>query len=221
VRQLAGSLPAGAAASAGVQRQDLAERLAQWLNVADAITLSSAHASIAAAGARAARPPAHPPAHVAAALQAELERVRAVLAQSITTRDPRHRADPEAPDTEFALCLQRHQDQQRRMEMSVDALRAHVRQALAQSGPRLARLAALDAVMDQVLGGREQRLLNQLPQFLRARFNQLRQPAAAGAPAVPHWLHAFHAELEQTLLAELDHRLQPVAGLIDALTHEP
>jgi hypothetical protein len=214
VRQLQGLLPAGTTAPAEAPRQDLAERLGQWLNVADAITLSSAQASIAAI--------AFKPTPVApvngAALRAELDRVRAVLSRSITTRDPRHKPDPNDPDTELALCLQRYQDQQRRMEMSVDALRTHVRQTLAKATPRLAQLAALDAVMDQMLGGREQRLLNGVPAFLKTRFKALRREAAEAAEAGgTAWLDGFVCELEQTLLAELDHRLLPVLGLVEAL----
>jgi len=221
VRQLAGFLPAGASAPGDAARQDVAERLGQWLNVADAISLSSAHAAIAAAGRQASRTPGRPPAS-AAALQAELERVRATLAKSITTRDARHKPDPDALDTEFAFCLQRYQDQQRRMEMSVDALREHVRQTLAQGMPRLAQLAALDAALAEMLGGREQRLLNNLPNFLKARFMALRQAAAVSdTPHDLRWLQGFNTELEQTLLAELEHRLQPVVGLIEAMTHEP
>jgi hypothetical protein len=217
VRQLSGFLPAGAAVSGDAARQDVAERLGQWLNVADAISLSSAHAAIAAAGRQAARTPGHQ-ATSAETLQAELERVRAVLSQSITTRDARHQPDPDDLDTEFAFCLQRYQDQQRRLEMSVDALREYVRLTLAKGSPRLAQLAALDAVLAQMLGGREQRLLNNLPSFLKARFMALRQAAAASdAPHDVHWLLGFNTELEQTLLAELDHRLQPVVGMIEAV----
>lgn len=218
MRQLAGCLPAGAAAPGDAARQDVAERLGQWLNVADAIGLNSAHAAIAAVGRQAARAPGQLSTASAATLQAELERVRTKLAQSITTRDPRHKPDPDALDTEFALCLQRHQEQQRRMDMSVDALRDHVRQTLAKGTPRLAQLAALDAALAQMLGGREQRLLHSLPAFLKARFMALRQTAAASDnPQDLAWLHGFHTELEQTLLAELEHRLQPVAGMIEAL----
>lgn len=217
MRQLSGFLPAGAPAPGDAARQDVAERLGQWLNVADAISLSSAHAAIAAASRQAARAPGQRAA-TAATLQGELERVRAVLSQSITTRDTRHRPDPDDLDTEFAFCLQRYQDQQRRMEMSVDALRGHVRQTLAQGAPRLAQLAALDAALGDMLGGREQRLLNNLPNFLRARFMALRQTAAASdTPHGLRWLQGFNTELEQTLLAELDHRLQPVVGMIEAM----
>ena len=219
VRQLAGFLPAGTPAPAEVQRQDLAERLGQSLNVADAIALSSALSSATAVGARAARLPTRvPTAAMAEALQAELERVRAVLTQSIRTRDARHHPDPDELDTEFAFCLQRYQEQQRRLEMSVDALRGHVRQTLTQGTPRLAQLAALDATLAQMLGGREQRLLNNLPNFLRARFTELRrQPLTTEQ----NWLATFNTELEQTLLAELDLRLQPVVGMIETLSHEP
>jgi hypothetical protein len=107
------------------------------------------------------------------------------------------------------------------MELSVDALREHMRQQLAQSTPAMAQLAAIDAVMDGFFGGREQRLLSTLPAFLKARFAALRQDAAASeTPDDLRWLQRFAAEFEHTLLAELDLRLQPVAGLIEALAHE-
>jgi hypothetical protein len=216
VRQLAGFLPDGGTALGDTPRQDLAERLGQWLNVADAIALSSALPSVAAVGSRAAAQPARPPVN-AVGLRAELDRVRAVLTQSITARDSRHPPDPTAPDSEFALALQRHHEQQRCMELAVEALRGHVRQTLARATPRLAQLAALDAVLDQMLAGREQRLLNHLPAFLKTRFNQLRPPSDSDAPSDPDWLPGFNAELDQTLLAELDHRLQPVVGMIEAI----
>ncbi|MGM9426332.1 DUF3348 family protein [Hydrogenophaga sp. MI9] len=218
-RQLARGLPVGASADA--PRQDVAERLGQWLNVAEAIELHAAQSAVTAAGAAASRrPPRVEPAALHASLRAELDRVRSVLSRSITTR-PAHKPDPNDLDTEFAFFHQRLGDQQRRMEMSVDALREHVRQQLAQSTPAMAQLAALDAVMDQLFGGREQRLLSQLPAFLKARFAALRQEAARpDTPDDLRWLHAFATEFEQTLLSELDLRLQPVTGLIEALAHE-
>ena len=94
----------------------------------------------------------------------------------------------------------------------------HLRQTLAATSPKLAQLATLDAALDQMLGGREQRLLNNVPAFLKLRFTELRrQPLTAEN----NWLATFNTELEQTLLAELDHRLQPVAGMIEAISHEP
>lgn len=207
VRQLAGWQPT----PAEVSRQDLAERLGQWLNVADAIALHSAHQAMPSVAR--ARRPAVPAA--ARAVQAELQRVRATLRQAITA-PPGEPGDEPADDADasFALHHQRCLEQQRRMEMSVDALRGHVRKTLSQTSPRLAQLAALDAVLDPMLGGREQRLLSTVPAFLKARFDQLRQTHPGG------WQPLFEHELQQTLLAELDLRLQPVAGMVEALGQE-
>lgn len=218
VRQLAGWLPEGVSAP----RQDVAERLGQWLNVNEAIALRTTQATVAAAGAAAARraTPPDDPAALYTALQQELQRTRAVLTQSITMRDPSHQPDPDDLDIEWALFHQRLGDQQRRMALSVEALRGHVRQALAQSTPELAQLAALDAAMEPLLAGREQRLLNALPAVLKARFVALRQQATDPSDTAAddlHWLQTFAHELEQTLLAELDLRLQPVIGLIESL----
>lgn len=205
---------------------DVAERLGQWLNVKEAIALHTAQAA-AVPVAHGARPvdAAHrlPPllAELQNELQAELQRVRAVLGQSIQARASGPALDPDEPDTAFALMHQHLQDQQRRMALSVDALRAHVRQRLAQYTPAHARLAALDQQMEQLFGGREQRLLSTLPSLLKARFAALRREAASSvdgdASARPEWLASFESELEQTLLAELELRLLPVVGLIESL----
>jgi hypothetical protein len=220
VRQLAGWLPEGVSAP----RQDVAERLGQWLNVNEAIALRTTQAAVAAAGKAAARRAAPPGDSQAlhSELQQELQRVRAVLTRSITARDASHRPDPNDLDIEWALFHQRLGDQQRRMALSVEALRGHVRQVLAQSTPELAQLATLDAAMEPLLAGREARLLGSLPAFLKARFVALRQQAAdpsdsAPAPDDLRWLVTFANEFEQTLLAELDLRLQPVIGLIESL----
>ncbi|QHE77407.1 DUF3348 family protein [Hydrogenophaga sp. PBL-H3] len=207
VRQLAGWQPT----PAEVSRQDLAERLGHWLNVADAIALSSLHQALPAV-ARARRPAVSAS---ASSVQAELQRVRATLSQAITA-PPGEPGDEPADDADasFALHHQRCLEQQRRMEMSVDALRGHVRKTLSQTSPRLAQLAALDAVLDPMLGGREQKLLSTVPVFLKARFDQLRQTHPGG------WQPLFEHELQQTLLAELDLRLQPVAGMVEALGQE-
>ena len=221
VRHLAALAPgAPAPADPGV-----AQRVAQWLNVADAITLHAAHQSLAQVPTppkpQRGKAPATP-----ASLQQALERTRHTLRASITRRE-------KTLDTEYPLYHQRYQDEQRRMEMSVQALREHVRQGLlAQSTPRLAQLVAMDTMLGQMLAPREQRLLSGVPSVLKTRYQQLRtqhQPTPADGPAqalVPvhpqaAWLAQFVNEFEQTLLAELDLRLQPILGMLEALSHEP
>lgn len=202
VRQLTGWLPAPPEAP---PRQDIAERLGEWLNVADAIALHTVHQSPP--------PPATPrrglPSGAAAEAQASLQRLRGTLAQAIA-QPPQ--LPTQAEDAGFALHHQRYMDHQRRMEMAVDALRGHLRQRLAAASPRLARLAALDATLEQMLGGREQRLLAGVPAFLKAHFEQLRQERPED------WPPLFEQALQQTLLAELDQRLQPLMGMAEALS---
>ena len=214
-RQLAGWLPPGS----DTARPDVAERLGHWLNVAEAIELRAARQALEHAASRAGKtPPPETRQRLREALQAEWQRVRGVLVRSIQAKDPLHRPDPSDADVELALLHQRLNDVQRRMEISIDALRQHVRQQLATCGPELAQLAALDAVTDRLYAGREQRLLAGLPVWLKARFVALRRAAPAEGPAEGrHWLDTFTEEFEQLMLAELDLRLLPVVGLIESL----
>jgi hypothetical protein len=110
-------------------------------------------------------------------------------------------------------------------------LRAQLRTALTQRSPELARLAAVDAVMEQALGERERTLLSVVPVLLEKRFEHLRLAAQAEAaatadpdsvppPAEPSagaWLATFRQDMHSVLDAELDLRWQPIAGLLEAL----
>jgi hypothetical protein len=113
------------------------------------------------------------------------------------------------------------------MELKIAPLRAHTRQVAAKASPRLRQLATLDAVLEQALGGREQKLLAMVPVFLEKRYEQMRRAhenggtsdePTQGSPA--RWLGAFAQEWQAVLLAELEIRLQPVMGLVDALHNE-
>lgn len=223
-------------------RQDVAQRLSQWLDVSDAITLHATHQSIKPA------PIAKPTgAHAGKtkALEDEFQRVRAALAKAITAsgaappaRNSRDRSllpQPEGasePDPGFAPYQQRYLEQQRQMALRVEALRGHVRHAVAAASPRLAPLAKMDAVLEQMFGAREQKLMGTVPVVLERRFEQLRtahqlEMDARQQPDDPAawrqaggWQHRFGKELEAALLAELDVRLQPVTGMLEALSNE-
>lgn len=129
---------------------------------------------------------------------------------------------------------------QREMESSIGLLRTRLRKALADASsgsPALARLAVLDEVMERALGERERSLLASVPQLLAKRFARLRQahrqaladqPLANDPPADDPaqwmqpggWLATFCREQQAVLLAELEVRLQPAAGLVDAFDKE-
>lgn len=92
------------------------------------------------------------------------------------------------------------------MEGAVRLLRVRTRNALAATTPAGAALAALDAALEAALAERERTLLAEVPQLLADRFEALQQ---AGG-------HGFVHELRELLLAELELRLLPVVGLIEA-----
>lgn len=200
-----------------------AERLGQWLGVADAITLSAAQRLLPLAAGQSA----------AVGITDEFERVRGVLVDSITAscsgaseaRIKLPLAKAVAGDA-LAAAYEPYRRfyvaQQRDMEVAIRPLRGKAREVLASATPELKRLAALDAALDGVLAEREGRLLLTVPFLLEKRFAQLAQAAAAPADdaAPPGWLAVFCSELQTLLLAELDLRLQPALGLIEAFSNE-
>lgn len=125
-----------------------------------------------------------------------------------------------------------HLAHQREMESTVRPLRVTVRGLLTTASPRLGQLAALDAAMDGILGEREGVLLATIPRLLAKRFAYLLKSyqqdlATAQRPddqvlwkKPGGWLAQFCGELQAVLLAELDVRLQPTLGLIEALTND-
>ncbi|MDO8719741.1 MAG: DUF3348 domain-containing protein [Polaromonas sp.] len=214
-------------------KQDVAERLGGWLGVFDAITLHAAHQSINTVDEKKQLDvlPGRPfdP-------EEEFHRVRTALVKSITasgaspasskqlSNPVRHPGAATETDAGYAPYHQRYLDQQRQMALRIDALRAYIRQAITKVSPQLGQLAGFDTVMEQMLGGREQKLLSTVPVLLERRFEHLRTAQRQDDPALwPQaggWLDVFGKELEEVLLAELEFRLQPVVGLIEAFSNE-
>ena len=219
-------------------RQSFADRLGQWLDFKDAISLFSVindRAPDAQSGA---------PLRAGLDVHEEFARVRALLADSINIdgvlnpgkariklpAPSRHPTDEDAAD--FLPYQRYYLAHQRDMNAHIGPLRASVRSALADHSPALKRLAALDGVLDQALGPRERNLLATVPQLLAKRFEHLHQAhktarVDTATPDDPEawlqpggWLAVFCKDMQAVLLAELDVRLHPVAGLIDALGNQ-
>ena len=220
-----------AVAEPAVSKQPLAERLGLWLGWADAISLATALNGPAVAVAVAVAPAARPGAGAAAQAADDVARVRADLAQAfaaeaVITQPITTDAGGSAPDTAiddavdfFSPYRRHHQAQQRLMAARIGPLRARVRAAVARASPQLGQLAALDAALDEALGARERRLLATVPGLMARRFQQLRQAQALANPA--GWLAVFCSEMQAVLRAEMDLRLQPIDGLVDAMGHGP
>ena len=122
-----------------------------------------------------------------------------------------------------------HQAHQRDMENNVRSVRAKLRESVSAASPKLQQLVALDAAFDGILVEREARLLSTIPSLMEKRFHQLRKAHLLTQPTDNNpdlwmkpdaWLARFCTELQTVLLAELDLRLQPAVGLLEALHNE-
>lgn len=188
--------------------EDVAEKLSRWLNAFDAVKL---HAVQAPGKAPSEGRPQADLRGAHAALEAECLRVQNALVAAWHSRAARAPEGGSEGEPAFSAYRQRYLEQQRQMELKIGPLRERTRQVLSRCSARLRQLAALDAVMDQTLAGREQRLLFKVPALLETRFEQRRQ---AGR------LDDFEREWHELLLAELNVRLQPVLGMMEALGND-
>jgi hypothetical protein len=197
--------------------REFAEKLAQWVGFADAITLHGVHN---AGSADAVRPKlaaalastVNPDGEFATA-QAKLETsIRASFAANADLFADLlgNEAPVYAPFRKFYMAHQRD------MELTVKKFRVKARARLAEASPALKQLAALDMAFDGILVEREKKLLSSLPSLMERRFKQLQ--AAHSQPE--GWLARFGQELQTVLLAELELRLQPTLGLIEALNDQ-
>ena len=230
--------------------EDVGHKLGDWLNFRQAIALQSVLQTGTNGQDPGTQPlPAHlqraaPISPIA--LANHVDKVRAQLAESITQGAPAGSGlaliqmpaaeldEPIDPKTAFAPYRRFHAAHQRQMETSVRSLRASVRLQLSKRRGRLQQLATLDAAFENILSEREALLLGKVIKILEKRFVQalklhLKQNNEAvldsdSPPGVPQqalsWLMPQRQALRTALLAELDTRLQPTLGLLEALTSE-
>ena len=199
-------------------RVSFADALSQWTGWTDAIALSAA---LDKPVPQTVQPvPGDSPAG-AAPEQAEWMRVQTTLAQAIVREAQAAGRSPLDAGLGYSPFRQCYVARQQAMDVAVGALRERVRGVLAGASADLARLAAVDAAMAQALAPQERRLLAALPAQLEKHYQRLRaaQPAdVQEPPGAEAWVEAFRRDLQAVLLAELEHRLQPVEGMLHALS---
>ncbi len=226
---------------------DVGQKLGDWLNFRQAIAL---HGVLNPEQPSAVTPPAHlrrAGLMPAQALARHVDKVRAQLEQSISQgapsgsglaridMPPAELDEPVEPKTAYEPYRRFYAAHQRQMETSLQALRSQVRGQLSQSTPQLQQLAALDSAFENILSEREAVLLGKVSKLLEKRFAQAlkqhikkqselsaEEADAVSALSPTTWLMPFRHALRTALLAELDTRLQPVLGLLEAFnTHTP
>lgn len=196
-------------------RQDWAHQLSLWLGPFDAITLQRVHQSITTT-----HPPVRPDAFKPSSqtLNEELQRVRSDLVNSIFARQRPREVDGTEVSAEFAQYRTQYLELQRRMEWRLEPFRVHCRQVLSRTHFRLKQLADLDAALEQTLTKREKLLLSKIPALLEQRFMHLKRHHDDGAH-VDGWLDSFEREFRALLLAEMNFRMEPIMGLIEAFAN--
>lgn len=219
--------------------QDVGQALGDWFDFRQAIALqgffSNLDSTATIQGVACARIDAR-------VLHERFARIRAALEQSIVEGTPPAPtlARIDEPATELATPIDLKTafepfrrfalGHQRQMEQVIKGLRAQLRAMLDTGGAPHKQLAVLDALFENVLISREARSLGQIPlafekrfaQALQQHMKQLLKAAEADEPAprTTPWLQPLLDDLRTALLAELDLRLQPVLGLIEALTQD-
>ena len=222
---------------------DVGQKLGDWLNFRQAIAL---HSVLNPEPQPAAQPPAHlrrVGVMTPEALTRHVDKIRAQLEQSIAQGAPSGSGlaridmpsaeldEPIEPKTAYEPYRRFYAAHQRQMEVSLQALRSQMRGQLSKSAPSLQQLATLDAAFENILSEREAVLLGKVSKMLEKRFAQalkqhLKKQAealAGGSDAASAitvspmaWLVPLRQALRTALLAELDTRLQPVLGLLEA-----
>ncbi len=221
--------------------EDVGQKLGDWLDFRQAIAL---HAVLNPDTPIQATGPSRTPALTPDGLRQHVTKVRASLEQSILhgpppgselTRidmPPPELNEPIEPKTAFEPYRRFQAAHQRQMESVVRTLRSQVRAQLAKSTTALQQLAALDATFESILSEREAVLLGKVSRLLEKRFAQglkqhLKKQADLATDSAPNealpsavqplaWLMPIRQAMRTALLAELDTRLQPTLGLVEA-----
>jgi hypothetical protein len=212
-----------------VSHQRFIERLGQSFNLADSVKISTVHEQQI-------KELTTTPDVEKAAIKDEFERVRASIISSVVqsfepgpasvrTRFPELRAEM---TTEESMSAEPYMTfyvaQQSNIDFRIRDLHASTRDALTKLSPHIARLAALEAVLADPLLTPAKRAFVIVPRLLRRRFETLLEDHLGDKAEEPgvreRWeltLAQFRQEMQGLLLAEIETRLLPTLGLIEAL----
>ena len=101
------------------------------------------------------------------------------------------------------------------------------REAVSRLSPRLERICAIDAALTDALAAHSRRYFTSVPRLLERRleflFKRHRAQVEEGKDPAADWLETreqFRREAQGLLLAEIEARLLPSLGLIEALNEE-
>lgn len=108
--------------------------------------------------------------------------------------------------------------QQREIDDQVQSLRTYLRNSLSKMNTSLSQLAALDKAMDDTLLAQTGKLMSAIPSLIEKRFKDTLDQSHNIESL--EWVDQFSRELQALLLAELEFRLLPVIGMVEAVNEE-
>ena len=220
-----------------MSHQHFVMRLGQLIDFSDSIVLASTHRQLSGAA-------FEPNDYCVEEAKAQLLRVRSVLVQSIVkgTTPSGEGEDSALPNpkrgdavetlTSFDAYRQFYVAMQRDMDTKIRNLRLQIRDEMRGVSPRLTQLCTLDSVLSDTLFVNTRQFFVVIPKLLNKRFDYLLknyQEAVAKEQnsddpmlwiETGGWLDQLYKEIQGLLLAELEVRLQPVLGLVEALMKE-
>ena len=106
--------------------------------------------------------------------------------------------------------------QQVEMGVAVKNLRDSLRRNMSIVSVRMQRLAEMDLILDENLEGHIRKQFNIVPKALEQYFNAFVHPNDEEFD-IDTFLPEFYRTMRDLLLAELDARMQPLLGLVEAL----
>ena len=138
---------------------------------------------------------------------------------------------------------------QREMDLKLQTLSAAIRKLMSGLSDDLAKLSLLDKTMSEMLAPHKRKFFSAVPALMGKRFEHLLQEQhqlqlaikrneeqidkekndgansrvqdPVETAAIPNWYPKLRGEIQQLLLAELDIRLQPALGLVEAIADDP
>lgn len=204
------------------------ERLTQNMDFTSSLKLSEVHGQLRLLDKKVSVISAAKPADdQKKALNSAFERVRRSIEKNIgqsfdlsivQPRFPLPRIELEQEALDLSAYPKFYKAQQSEMSAKIQGLRTYVRETLSASSVNMAKLAILDNTLEETIGFPLRSGFSALSKVI-SKYSQ-KIEAQWGEGDKPAQLAGFHGELHQLLLAELELRLQPIQGLLNAFNQE-
>lgn len=214
-----------------ITHKHFTERLARLIDFTGSITLSEAQHPRAAKNHQQGSKPIQTP-HTLF-LNSRGTIIKSMIKNFIP--EPMHLPD-EAPQSTIEMRTQKATDyapyykfyaaQQIEMNTKIQHLHEKIREIAHSTSKTLSELATLDAALAEVLTVSTRKFYSVIPKLLAKRFEQICNTTASTQTPTGGWLQPgggfdqFCQEIRVVLLAELDVRLQPLLGLVEAINTE-